>query len=403
MNIDFEKILLHVKAHVAVVDRNHKVLYNNQEEDALKKIVNPVLVKAVDEGFATKSGFEDVAIRIPYPGLTAKEGLYDLAVAGGYMEINGEPLIVLTSMKVTRYVNEDTFAQIDLNSLMRELETKTKGKVSPRTIVNFVLGSADGKLESDPVKLMAVMESMLGNAATATPAGSITYGYELWPESVYFFVKSTGGGLSHDRRAALMGSGPADTRDRWFADTRAKILSLGGECGVDSAGETRGVLYWFTLPDKSNENDVPAVVEQVAEPAAAHASAPRQAYSPHLGERKTILVAEDNESNFFLISSILEDDYNVLHARDGREALSIWEEKKPDLILMDINMPYLDGYEATRRIRQTDANVPVIAVTAYAFASDRVRIMDSGFNSYVSKPVNADRLVSEIRRCLNSR
>ena len=118
------------------------------------------------------------------------------------------------------------------------------------------------------------------------------------------------------------------------------------------------------------------------------------------GERPTLLVAEDNESNYFLMSSLLEDDFNLLHAWNGREAVDMFAEHRPDLILMDINMPLMDGYEATRNIRQLSETVPVIAVTAYAFASDRTRIMESGFNSYVSKPVNADRLISEINRLI---
>ncbi len=118
------------------------------------------------------------------------------------------------------------------------------------------------------------------------------------------------------------------------------------------------------------------------------------------GEKKTLLVAEDNESNYFLISSLLEDDYNLIHAWNGREAVDLFAEHRPDLILMDINMPLMDGYEATRNIRQISETVPVIAVTAYAFASDRTRIMESGFNSYVSKPINAERLSAEIDRLL---
>ena len=118
------------------------------------------------------------------------------------------------------------------------------------------------------------------------------------------------------------------------------------------------------------------------------------------GEKRTLLVAEDNESNYFLISSLLEDDYNLIHAWNGREAVDLFAEHRPDLILMDINMPLMDGYEATRNIRQISETVPVIAVTAYAFASDRTRIMESGFNSYVSKPINAERLASEIERLM---
>lgn len=119
------------------------------------------------------------------------------------------------------------------------------------------------------------------------------------------------------------------------------------------------------------------------------------------GEKRTLLVAEDNESNYFLISSLLEDDYNLLHAWNGREAVDMYAEHRPDLILMDINMPLMDGYESTRNIRQLSETVPVIAVTAYAFASDRTRIMESGFNSYVSKPINSDRLISEIERLMH--
>ncbi len=118
------------------------------------------------------------------------------------------------------------------------------------------------------------------------------------------------------------------------------------------------------------------------------------------GEKRTLLVAEDNESNYFLISSLLEDDYNLIHAWNGREAVEMFSEHRPDLVLMDINMPLMDGYESTRNIRQLSETVPVIAVTAYAFASDRTRIMESGFNSYVSKPINSDRLISEIERLL---
>ena len=118
------------------------------------------------------------------------------------------------------------------------------------------------------------------------------------------------------------------------------------------------------------------------------------------GDRPTILVAEDNESNYFLVSSLLEDDYNLLHAWNGREAVDMYAEHRPDLILMDINMPLMDGYEATRNIRQLSETVPVVAVTAYAFSSDRTRIMESGFNSDVSKPINSDRLISEMERLL---
>lgn len=114
-------------------------------------------------------------------------------------------------------------------------------------------------------------------------------------------------------------------------------------------------------------------------------------------EKATILIAEDNESNYFLFQTLLEDDYDLLHAWDGLEAIELYKQHRPKLILMDISMPRMDGYEATREIRKLSPDVAIIAVTAYAFASDRERIMEIGFNGYVSKPVDATKLENEIR------
>ena len=93
----------------------------------------------------------------------------------------------------------------------------------------------------------------------------------------------------------------------------------------------------------------------------------------------TILVAEDNGSNFKLIESILGKDYHLLHAWNGNEAIELYREYEPQLILMDINMPVMDGYEATREIRKFSLQVPIIAVTAFAYASDEQKAMDNGF------------------------
>lgn len=114
------------------------------------------------------------------------------------------------------------------------------------------------------------------------------------------------------------------------------------------------------------------------------------------GEKPLILVAEDNENNYFLLHAMLEDDYELIHAHDGIEAVEMFKTHNPRLILMDISMPNMDGYEATKEIRKISETIPIIAVTAYAFASDKERIMSIGFNGYVSKPINPVKLASEI-------
>ena len=105
----------------------------------------------------------------------------------------------------------------------------------------------------------------------------------------------------------------------------------------------------------------------------------------------TILVAEDNGSNFKLIESILGKDYHLLHAWNGKEAIELYREYEPQLILMDINM---------REIRKFSLQVPIIAVTAFAYASDEQKAMDNGFNAYMSKPINAGQLRPKITSIL---
>ncbi len=114
-------------------------------------------------------------------------------------------------------------------------------------------------------------------------------------------------------------------------------------------------------------------------------------------EKSTILIAEDDESNYLLINSILCDDYNIFHAWNGKEAIEIFKAHSPDMILMDIKMPVMDGYESTRKIRELSQKVPIIAVTAYVFEQDDASIKGLGFNGYMSKPINRLKLKEMIR------
>jgi two-component system, cell cycle response regulator DivK len=114
-----------------------------------------------------------------------------------------------------------------------------------------------------------------------------------------------------------------------------------------------------------------------------------------------ILIAEDNPVNLELLREILEaGHYQVVEAGDGREALAKIEETQPDLVLLDINMPVLDGFGAIREIRAHPrySRLPVVAVTAYAMKDDRERILAAGFNGYVSKPIDAAALLRELQR-----
>ena len=118
---------------------------------------------------------------------------------------------------------------------------------------------------------------------------------------------------------------------------------------------------------------------------------------------KRILVVEDNETNIYLISFILrKNGYEVTEARTGEEGVKLAIKDKPDLIIMDIQLPGIDGLEATRKIRESkvDGEIPIIALTSYAMTGDRERALKAGCTGYIEKPINPDTFISEIKKYL---
>ncbi|HXF13410.1 MAG TPA: response regulator [Terriglobales bacterium] len=113
------------------------------------------------------------------------------------------------------------------------------------------------------------------------------------------------------------------------------------------------------------------------------------------------LIAEDNAVNRELLRELLESrGYDVVEACDGQEALTVIEQTRPDILLLDIGMPKMDGFAVVRELRQDPrlAKLPVIAVTAYAMQGDREKVLDSGFDGYLSKPINVKALEQELER-----
>ena len=114
----------------------------------------------------------------------------------------------------------------------------------------------------------------------------------------------------------------------------------------------------------------------------------------------TILVAEDIDSNFALVDIMLRKEFNIVRASNGNEAVHLFEELHPSLILMDIQMPEMNGLDATRIIREMDSNIPIIALTAFAFNSDRIEFMEAGGSDYVVKPIDPMNLKEKVKAIL---
>lgn len=270
---------------------------------------------------------------------------------------------VLDNARMEAGTLEFNYTDTDVADLLETAGETVKERMSESTQLICMKNSGEPHFLLPRERVSQVLINFLDNAAKYTKSGTVTYGCDVCDDELYFYVKDTGIGIERDKQADLFK--PFSRPNTQETGTglglnicREIVEKIGGEIGVESRGKGKGAIFWFTVPLRS---DV-----QPDEPAA-------DVSAETMAERKLplVLVAEDNESNYLLCESILEDDYELLHALNGREAIEMALEHKPDVILMDLMMPDIDGYEATRQIREKLPDVPVIAVTAYAFHRPR--------------------------------
>jgi CheY-like chemotaxis protein len=263
--------------------------------------------------------------------------------------------------------------------------------------INMVKADADPlfMIYSDPERLHQILTHLLNNALKFTDKGIIEFGYKL-PHNgkIEFYVRDTGIGIPQDQIQIIFKkfgkSGNINTnknRGSGLGLTLSKKLVelMNGEITVQSE-VNEGSLFSFFLPIET-ENKI-----TIAKPSI-------------LGDMnwnaKTILVAEDTESNYFFIEAFLErTNVNLLWAQDGLEAIEIFREKNKNinLVLMDIMMPEMDGYDATRELKKLNPDVPVIAQTALALPDDEEKCYDVGCDYVLVKPINSEDLIATIKK-----
>ena len=163
-----------------------------------------------------------------------------------------------------------------------------------------------------------------------------------------------------------------------------------------------GTTFYFTLPLKNNlseakvQNNKPDIssIPIITEDALYSGTGSDITYN----RIRNILIAEDIDSNYILVRSILGSFYHIERAKDGEEAIRIFKDSSPDLILMDIKMPKLSGLEATKIIRKTSSSIPIIALTAFAYEDDRNAVLEAGCNDFLAKPFNHEELEEIINK-----
>jgi PAS domain S-box-containing protein len=275
--------------------------------------------------------------------------------------------------------------------------------------VEFRNPSSIDSLRADPQRLKQILVNLLNNAVKFTPErgkASLEVHLNTEKDQIQFSVTDTGIGIAHENLSKIFDpfSQIDSSLSRQYEGTGlglALVMKLtelhGGSVQVEST-LGKGSCFTIVLPwnktyviKDGQDKDLAAKNEYDKEPARI------------TGEHITVLLAEDNQANALTIHVYLSDyGFEVLVAHNGIEAVKMAEESSPHIILMDIQMPAMDGLEATRRLRENPrfASTPIIALTALAMPGDRERCREAGANEYMSKPVSLKGLLNTIHKLL---
>ena len=339
------------------------------------------------------------------------------------VDANNERLLqlineILDLSKIESGIVEFTYGPVRLHTLCKEIHDAHVFRCPQGVELRFDSPDEALSIHSDKNRIFQVFSNLIGNAFKFTTEGSVSYGYKQEGERVVFYVKDTGLGIEPEKlgrvfqRFAKLNNFAQGT-GLGLSICKTIIERLGGEIAVSSEVGT-GTTFTFWLPlenviqdtETGTNSHLPgeAVGTQPSEvlPAKEETTEKEEDLRATAAgtEKATILIAEDTDSNFDLLNAILGRKYRLVRARDGMEAVTMYDEVNPDLILMDIKMPNLDGLEATRIIRQLSAEVPIIAQSAYAYEHDRNAAEEAGCNDFISKPIAQEKLKEKIKKLM---
>lgn len=286
----------------------------------------------------------------------------------------------------------------NINDIIRQICDQFSIKTKEKNVaikLNLYLPDEKAYLYSDEIKFIQIISNLLTNAFKFTQEGYVELGYELIPEKIKFFIKDTGIGIPENmfdeifkrfRQIEIGDSRKYGGSGLGLPISKAYVELLGGQIWLDSV-VGKGTTFYFTLPHNDTDKSAIDIISD--------------SNQRHLTGyiTKTLIVAEDEDVNFLLIEKILSpQNYIVIRARNGNEAVeSCRELKDVNMILMDLNMPLLNGYQANKIIKQERPEIPVLAVTAFVGEDEKRRALSEGFLDFIPKPIDKEFLIKKIK------
>jgi PAS domain S-box-containing protein len=394
---------------------NKELLFQNQEKE--KRAEELMIAKErAEESDRLKSAFlanMSHEIRTPMNGILGfAELLKEPSLTGetqreyiSIIEKSGQRMLnilndIVSLSKIESGLIEVNKKETDINQQIAFIHSFFKLEIEKKGIRFLIKKSLNGKkalIQSDSEKIYGILTNIVKNSVKFTHEGTIELGYRLKIEKesseLEFYVKDTGIGIPKDKQkriferfiqADISGEMAYQGAGLGLSISKAYVELLGGKIWVESV-EGKGSTFYFTLPyqiepkhwsEKYKENDDPEV----------------------LGLK--ILIAEDDDISGMLLSFMVKScSEKIFRAKTGVEAVEIFHNNPDiDLILMDMQMPELNGDEATRQIRQFNKEVIIIAQTGWILSTDDERVIDAGFNAHISKPINKLKLLGLIQK-----
>lgn len=289
----------------------------------------------------------------------------------------------------------DTFIELQAET-QKLLDSKGKKNIT----LNFISPREDHHdvIFTDPVRLKQILIILFENALKQTEKGFIELGYQVYSErKLQFYVHDTGVGISDEQLEILTQQIGVNKKNigqtkggmgLGLSICRGLVTLLGGQIGVKSK-KGNGTIFYFTIPyDKIKVQTRKSIIEQ-------------SKTSKFDFSKYTILVAEDVTFNFEYLQNIFASTgANILWAKDGIDVLNIFNNQKVDLILMDIQLPEISGFDATRQIRQKNKTIPIIAQTGYTMDEDREKCLSIGCNDVLVKPLKIEDVLRTVSKYL---
>ena len=288
----------------------------------------------------------------------------------------------------------------DLSELCKNIQLIFKFRCSETVTLSWSNPTMNVTLNTDANRLTQVLSNLISNALKHTAQGSITYGYRLINDGqeVEFFVSDTGSGIAEEDLEHIFTtymSRDAEQQNGYglgLALCKIIIEKMGGTISVKSK-IGQGSTFTFVLPFEGTIGGM-----RKNSRITTNSRTIRVDTKTDVKNAPLILVAEDEDSNYELVKIVLSKRYRLVRAVNGIEAVTICEDDHPDLILMDIRMPDMNGLDATRIIKEVNHDIPIVALSAYAFEENIREAKAAGCDEFMAKPFRVEDLLDVVKK-----